>query len=192
MGGAMSERGILMTPENYWKCEAGSKTQTRRILKVQPEKAGWNAPHSFFHKGEYWTIPNGKGIFRSAIRCPFGMPGDRLYVKEALMKSTKGRVAWRRQGLVMYPYREWQWQKNFLSPLHMPKWAARLWLDITDVRVERLVEISNEDAEAEGCQGREGFDPYEVYAELWDSIHGEGSWNENPWVWVISFKKVLA
>ena len=87
--------------------------------------------------------------------------------------------------------------------IHMPRWASRILLEITDVRVERLNDISQEDAQAEGMaltgwrptysdpdSGGEVWTPYDNFARLWESIYGEGSWKANPWVWVIEFKRV--
>ncbi len=87
--------------------------------------------------------------------------------------------------------------------IHMPRWASRILLEITDVRVERLNAISQEDAQAEGMEltgwrptysdpdsGGEVWTPYDNFARLWESIYGEGSWKVNPWVWVIEFKRV--
>ncbi|PLK89102.1 hypothetical protein CWN56_22075, partial [Klebsiella pneumoniae] len=87
--------------------------------------------------------------------------------------------------------------------IHMPRWASRILLEITGVRVERLNSISQEDAQAEGLEltgwrptysdpdsGGEVMTPYDNFAQLWESIYGEESWKANPWVWVIEFKRV--
>jgi hypothetical protein len=89
--------------------------------------------------------------------------------------------------------------------IHMPRWASRITLEITGVRAERLNSISEEDAKAEGMEltgwrptysdpdsGGEVWTPYDNFAQLWESIYGEGSWKENPWVWVIEFKRMEA
>ncbi|WP_368937539.1 hypothetical protein [Proteus terrae] len=80
--------------------------------------------------------------------------------------------------------------------IHMPRWASRITLEITDVRVERLNDISNDDAKSEGCwYGRGGgvpdkaLTPSDQFPTLWEEIYGDGSWSSNPWVWVIEFKK---
>lgn len=158
----MKHTGLLMTPENYDKCDDRSKRMTRRIMTPQPGRdVEWFAQLRsggkddglwFPMKGdpkdaECWEQASGK-----ALTCPYGTVGDRLYVKEGLYCTTKaGHTAWRRDGKAIIPYRNWQWQRDTLSPLHMPKWAARLWLEITEIRVERLQAISNADALAEGC-----------------------------------------
>ncbi|EPM8539659.1 hypothetical protein ACTR59_000919 [Proteus mirabilis] len=81
--------------------------------------------------------------------------------------------------------------------IHMPRWASRITLEITDVRVERLNDISNDDAKSEGCwYGRGGgvpdkaITPSDQFPTLWEEIYGDGSWSSNPWVWVIEFKRI--
>lgn len=96
-----------------------------------------------------------------------------------------------------------QYDGTWCPSIHMPRWASRLTLEITGVRVERLNSISQEDAQAEGMEltgwrptysdpdsGGEVWTPYDNFAQLWESIYGEGSWHTNPWVWVIEFKVV--
>lgn len=208
----MKERGILFTPENYAKCASGAKTQTRRIIRPDEwEITGPNGPNAStfdmyklkpFRGWRGAFLRNGKGNVDRL--CPFGTVGDRLYVKEGLEKGPHENVCWRRDGLAVHPIRDWEWQKDWLSPLHMPKWAARLWLEITGVRVERLHEISEADAAAEGVtatwpeedeprsSGGEFVRPYRLaFRVLWESnkIHKAGSWDKNPWVWVLEFKK---
>lgn len=90
----------------------------------------------------------------------------------------------------------------WISPIHMPRWASRITLEITDVRVERLQDISEDDAYAEGCRPvrpeimldglvvRTGRSAVEEFRLVWESINGPGSWDANPWVWVIEFKMV--
>lgn len=217
----MKERGILFTPENYDKTAAGVKTMTRRIVKPQP-----NVVHAIYGDGSLDT----NLIFRDGdqrIHCPFGTVGDRLYVKEGIcygrpaLPSGIGIIPiagklpkYRELGSKIAYRRDWQspdpppWR----SPLFMPKWAARLWLDITEVRVERLLDISDDDAKAEGADDEADESPESVMAErygsgfdngyfpehgydfgykhIWESIHGTGSWKLNPWVWVIRYQKV--
>jgi hypothetical protein len=77
--------------------------------------------------------------------------------------------------------------------IHMPRWASRILLEITNVRVERLKSISDGDAIREGCSTadmKSGDCAADVFARLWASIYGEESWQANPWVWVIEFKRV--
>lgn len=189
----MTERGILFTPENYTKCENGTKTQTRRIVKHPDYFAclTGDCPHE----------DRGLCDAEMPVHCPFGQPGDRLYVKEGLREDGDSLgVCYRRDNVPIHG-RQWQWQKDTLSPLHMPKWAARLWLELTGVRVERLNSISGPDAAAEGIQFRKLSDgvplsgdmwkpTIDAFRELWESINGPGSWDLNPWVWVLEFRKL--
>lgn len=214
----MTERPILFTPGNVRAILDGTKTQTRRIVKpepweVMPVKSGgppW--PHSFRLRAGSTT--NGDPV---KMLCPFGTAEDRLWVREGLERSKNLiGVSYRRDGKPVGPmptggWYRWEWRRDTLSPIHMPKWACRLWLEIVEVRVERLQEISEEDAIAEGVQPISGH-PYswksyrfgkavasdvhceqtarDSYRTLWESINGAGSWGTNPWVWAITFKRV--
>lgn len=211
----MKETPLLFTPENVSKVLDGDKTQTRRIIKPQPwevipPKAGeppW--PHVFRYKDGSTTYGD-----PFLMPCPYGTVGDRLYVKEShylwgrwdldgLTKTGRQKYRFRRTTTEIR-YREdpptkgydgtrstmrSQWHKR--SALFMEKKDARLWLELTEVRVERLQEISEEDCRAEGVQvggEEEGHDFH--FMNLWESINGKGSWDLNPWVWVLSFKTV--
>ncbi|EMM0034778.1 hypothetical protein RRS00_001830 [Klebsiella aerogenes] len=194
----------------------GRKTQTRRIVK------GTDGAVKFCKE---WDI-NGEEIFVvlgekdhtgmnpvfGAISCPFGAVGDRIWVRETWAEA--GACA---PDLKLYranypehvpsiyenvpPAEEIRWT----SSIHMPRWASRILLEITDVRVELLNAISEEDARAEGiidggclncgepepcgCANPEP-DATDAFAYLWQSIYGQENWNANPWVWVIEFKRV--
>ena len=177
----MTDRPILFTPENAQKVHDSTKTQTRRIVKPQP-----NVVHAIYADGSIET----ERIFRTGdqrIHCPYGQVGDRLWVREALRKKddvmayadgspvTQG-------GLVLPSLGE----KNTIPSIYMPKWACRTWLELTEVRVERLQEITETDAIAEGCIDAYGPDFHAgAFRTLWASIHGAGSWERNPWVWVL-------
>ena len=231
----MKERGMIFNGEMVRAILDGRKTQTRRTVKPQPDEDGLA------------KVTNGPWVDTSErnYRCPFGDVGDRIWVREAyrfpaslddVSPTGVGEMA------VATGYRK-PWAPTFyeftgtfsdgwtgfetppkvsgagkLRPsIHMPRWASRILLEITDVRVERLNAISPEDAESEGleCTNFTGFGdepglpsypepdvyfdplkeqwkeyPPEAFAGLWESIYGEGSWQANPWVWVISFKRV--
>lgn len=193
----MKTTGLLFTPGNYDKTERGIKTMTRRVIKPQPNSSGailW--PREMVEEPGVWLY-NGQ-----TFKCPFGTVGDQLYVKEGLERYSEQGVQYRRDKKPLaleVPLYGWQWQRDTLSPLHMPKWAARLWLELTEVRVERLDRISEADAILEGCTSDIGnTDPTAVYLStavceyrhLWDYIHGPGAWDRNPWVWVLGYKKI--
>ena len=166
----------------------GRKTQTRRIVKLQPDEDGLA------------KVTNGPWVDTSErnYRCPFGDVGDRIWVRETWAEA--GASA---PNLKLYranypehlpshyenvpPANEIRWTPS----IHMPRWASRILLEITGVRVERLRSMSQDDARAEGVIAASG--PMEAglaFRELWDSIYGEESWKANPWVWVIEFKRV--
>ena len=206
----MKARPILFTPENAQKVHDGAKTQTRRIVKPQPpancDKPMFDAAgYGFFYEqpdsdGDALDVwPEGS----DGIKCLYGMVGDRLWVREA----------WRVFGGLEYEYQQHlpsvryrgdisdaleYLQAEWRPSIHMPKWACRTWLDLTAVRVERLQDITEDDARAEGCapvvHDKDGAvdcgTRKTIFRQLWESIHGPGSWGENPWVWVLEFKRM--
>ncbi|EOV6201186.1 TPA: hypothetical protein RRT43_001105 [Klebsiella pneumoniae] len=234
----MTERGMIFNGEMVRAILDGRKTQTRRIMKPQPEpcpRGGHWWPSNVFktmlHVEE--EMQNGKGGWGGLVgdACPFGDVGDRIWVREAyrfpaslddvsptgvgeMAVATGYRKPWAPTFYEFTGTFSDGW-KGFETPpkvsdagklrpsIHMPRWASRILLEITDVRVERLNAISQEDAQAEGMEltgwrptysdpdsGGEVMTPYDNFAELWSSIYGDESWKANPWVWVISFKRV--
>ncbi|EOM9828990.1 hypothetical protein ACNGWT_004992 [Klebsiella pneumoniae] len=201
----ITERGMIFNAEMVRALLSGRKTQTRRIIKPQPE-----ATLSGSLSGKWLSRPlNGlllPKIEDIAIHCPFGSVGDRIWVREAfrvhsratdvatLVYKASERNSWTEQtrrvpvAVCNKPATPEKWTPS----LHMPRWASRILLEITGVRVERLRSMSQDDARAEGVIAASG--PMEAglaFRELWDSIYGEESWKANPWVfWVIEFKRV--
>ncbi len=173
----------------------GRKTQTRRPVKFPVldknlgcELAG-NELAGELSAGNY-------------LNSAFGKPGDRIWVRETWARynidQNSHDIAYRATTPADWP-EEGRWRPS----IHMPRWASRILLEITDVRVERLNAISQENAQAEGMEltgwrptysdpdsGGEVMTPYDNFAELWSSIYGDESWKANPWVWVIEFKRV--
>jgi hypothetical protein len=182
----MKERPILFSGAMVKALLAGRKTQTRRVL---------------FNQRAY-----------DLDKCPYGQPGDRLWVRETWQHSNHPYGPYDEDCMVFYRadflgdvhgpdgekssegrYRFWR------PSIHMPRVASRLTLEITGVRVERLQEISDADCIAEGTPGGHGAipgylynaTPLEHYHWLWNDINGRGAWEINPWVWVLKFR-VLA
>ncbi len=222
----MKERPLLMTSENAQKCHDGTKTQTRRLVKPPPPTNiaglyyriladGRTFRGYFSGMGEPADVPE--------IVCPFGSIGSRLWIREAFQYvesgdgsviSYKGNGEDRDLRKIVYtdfeclqPSGVGDLIKDFddgehpwKPAIHMPRWAGRTVVEITAIRVERVQEISEEDAKAEGCEA--GMIPFLatpgnrpasariVFSRLWDSIHGHGAWERNEWVWVLPFKKV--
>lgn len=204
----MKERPILFSGEMVRAILDGRKTQTRRIIKPQPH---WiNDSHSVAHIG--------KKVGNVEYLCKYGQPGERLWVRETwceIFDSEFGEEDWiDYRATPRYPedssLRPAGWDNEpdgtplrWKPSIHMPRWASRITLEITGVRVERLQEISEEDAMAEGCDP-DCLSVKKMYAKngifygaartwflyLWNSINGYESWNENPWVWVIEFKRI--
>lgn len=171
----------------------GRKTQTRRAAKPQPAAGVRTSP--FVGSG----LEDGHG---KELRCPYGQPGDRLWVREAWARAYVAQA-----GQEWFVYRESDNRTDYGGPwkpsIHMPRAACRLVLEITDVRVERLQSISEADARAEGVESEFAGADFAAahgslcgsqhrygFASLWESINGAGSWTTNPWVWAVTFKVV--
>lgn len=165
----------------------GRKTQTRRIVKRTALK--WLNDFS----PEYVAMPDNN-------LCPYGYAGDRLWVREKWRPVVNCKT-----GAELFDYyadmpeqfhaqhREYKWKPS----IHMPRKAAQIFLEVINVRIERLQDITHEDAIAEGVETLGLYPGYEVssrgkYEGLWNSINGNESWEQNPWVWVIEFKKIEA
>jgi hypothetical protein len=162
---------------------SGAKTQTRRVVKGTALE--WLAPDMF--TPDFVADP-------ANSLCPFGAPGDLLWVREAwapvpaLDGAYPHHAVYRADGRT-----ETRWRPS----IHMPRWASRLTLRVTSVRVERLQAITEEDARAEGVAAddisRVGVPCYSArqnFERLWDSLAAEGSrWRDDPWVWVIGFER---
>ncbi|EHF9646277.1 hypothetical protein L2C47_003060 [Salmonella enterica subsp. enterica serovar Muenchen] len=212
-GRPVKERGMIFNGEMVRAILDGRKTQTRRIMKLQPEILGSGLRYITESRkqnevGKYfWCISDALGMrARSAVfACPFGDVGDRIWVRETyrvhsratdvatLVYRASVRNSWTEQthrvpvAVCNKPATPEKWTPS----IHMPRWASRILLEIIDVRVERLNSITESDAEAEGVTDT-GFGDLLVdgFRYLWKSIYGDDSWQANPWVWVIEFKRV--
>ena len=192
----MKERPILFSAPMVRAILAGTKTQTRRAMKPQP----WARPEP---EDGLWRLYAGdEGM--EPFPCRYGQIGDRLWVKESFWgcdlpgygdtpcvvyddEWTGGEYA---------PAEPRPWARKFgrIPSIHMPRYASRILLEITDVRVQRLQDISEADAEAEGVDRIKAKVPrhLDVYRYLWDGINGPGAWDANPWVWAVSFRRLIA
>ena len=239
----MKERPILFSAPMVRAILAGTKTQTRRAVKPQPRIL---AGELLCWKDDALTDD------QMAVRCPYGQPGDRLWVRET-WQVARETLDYETGG----EYDVWEWpdelgdprqflngdarfgtkaglfyaadgkdknssafydqtgfdnntilarrEINWRPSIHMPRWASRILLEVTAVRVERLQDISIEDAKAEGawpdssvvdrCMAYFGIDalavnPRLAFRMVWEQINGPGAWDANPWVWVVEFKRV--
>lgn len=205
----MKERPILFSATMVRALLAGTKTQTRRVWKM-PRGCDWYSELGGEREG--WFVDHGQPwwLHVSELRCPYGQPEDRLWVRETHAPQADCWGSWERWargdggiGPIIH-YAADSADKPFIDrwrpSIHMPRWASRITLEITGIRVERLQDISEADAIAEGCSlecmspagddsGSAIYGP-EGYRALWESINGAGSWDANPWVWVVDFKRV--
>ena len=207
------ERPILFNGPMVRALLDGSKTQTRRVVNnthrndggfvLQDYGKGWWPYRS--HDGESGCYldrrKDGDYYNEAPLRCPYGRPGDRLWVRETWARDDEDGAVFYRADLGTNSGAD-DWERNRLDgapkyrwrpSIHMPRWASRITMEIVSVRVERLQDITRGDAMAEGCpfpNMADGSDPLKWYAELWEQINGPGSWAANPWVWVIEFKRI--
>lgn len=180
----MKARPILFSGEMVRALLDGRKTQTRRVIKPIKGEGLDPAGIYHFHPGDL-----------ELMRCPYGKVGDLLWVRETFVDwpTDDGSLIYRADDsgddYNDYGLRFFNWKPS----IFMPKWASRLTLEITDIRVERLQDISGEGCIAEGLSSymREHdacCDLKNQYQALWQRINGVESWRANPWVWVIDFK----
>ena len=197
----LKERPILFSGPMVKAILEGCKTQTRRIIKGVNENPVLNKV-SWQKDGWYWD--EGNGCFFN-IQCPYGQPGDRLWVRETWALNN-GKPCYRAgefiNGNPLYPIMP---KGSWKPSIHMKRADSRIDLEVVKVRVERLQDISEEDSLAEGVEALRGqFEgafsagknalsgttAKECYERLWNEINGPENWNANPWVWVVEFKRI--
>lgn len=235
----MKERPILFNAPMVRALLDGSKTQTRRVCKQQPYSNGykWDGNDILCHNdylppSAMLMDAGGKALYTTSnlegweSECPYGQPGDRLWVREAFGEvydwcdHPEMPGAPTERWHIEYKYRaDGEVDRSDLDgaftgwkpSIHMPRAASRILLEIVSVRVEQLQDISDEDCLAEGVrairhEGDGTYYHYEhtyadpgnwcnadvAYQHLWESIKGAGSWDANPWVWVVEFKRMPA
>lgn len=218
----MKERPILFSGPMVRAILFGQKTVTRRVVKPQPDSFMGENGIEFDMPG--WHVCVGPAKFARDF-CPYGQPGDRLWVRENVYLAppnffgdadvTNAIDTEGRSRLVGYSASmdgdAQRTAKGYgvkqTPSIHMPRWACRLVLEVTDVRVERLHCITEEDALAEGIErdgrrflgavhkGRKTRDAFftatGAFEDLWIATYGRESWDDNPWVWVVSFRRVV-
>lgn len=211
----MKERPILFSGPMVRAILEGRKTQTRREVKFNHKPWLEPLPHIEYARdgNPIWlSAEPSKEIrdsdyFDKGYPCPYGKPGDRLWVRETWGESSLGKAIYRastEEVERIAAEERWVSSPRWRPSIHMPRWASRITLELTDVRVERLQEISDRDAEAEGVGGMRDMrfaaalgnitsPAYRLnFIDLWESINGKGSWNLNPWVWVLEFRRLEA
>lgn len=227
----MKEIPILFSTQMVHAILEGRKTMTRRIVKTTQK--GWNCQNmEFTHSENILTSEISKKYKRQAsqivgfhafftdkehmghqlgIKCRFGQPGDVLWVRETWMDAPNRHMAPQEP----YYFKASQskqfleeWPNSWSPSIHMPKVASRIWLQVEEIRMERLKIITEDDAKAEGIEEYGPFGEYKgskhpsgglmryraynkasrAFEDLWNDINGENSWKANPWVWVVKFK----
>ncbi|EBQ8819894.1 hypothetical protein DKS79_19220 [Salmonella enterica subsp. enterica serovar Kisarawe] len=203
----MKECGMIFNAEMVSAILSGRKTQTRRPIKWKQTRFTEIAERD---DGSLWPwaedCERGGDIW---FACPYGEIGDRIWVRETFRVHSRAtdvatlvyrasvRNSWTEQthrvpvAVCNKPATPEKWTPS----IHMPRWASRILLEITDVRVERLRDLSEEDAKSEGITPSAGGVlpgwEYRInFRDLWMDIYGTDNWEANPWVWVIEFKRV--
>jgi len=214
------ERPILFSAPMVRAILDGHKRQTRRIVKPQPAARPFQIEGE--RSGDWFTgnrsYPDRGPMMDGRWRCPYGVPGDRLWVRETWGVGTRPdpNLGWR-DGLEYKADEDFIGEKDILPlypveadlsdiragwhpSIHMFRWASRITFEITAVRVERVKDISEEDADAEGADTpavaqiiQVAWSKRDAFAKLWNTIHsadGPNGWAANPWVWVIEFRRM--
>lgn len=220
----MKERPILFSGPMVNAILEGRKTQTRRTTgfnEINEDPSGWFF-NGFVHHGDdlFAVLSNKLNGKVLEARCQYGKSGDRFWVRENLEASHHGLHYAADQAEVIHDLADALNEKytsdyynvecRTIPSIHMPRWASRITLEITGVRVERLNYICAWDALSEGIKPQgicantgdvvswydylerngAGIKPKDSFESLWESINGAGSWQQNPWVWVVQFKVV--
>jgi hypothetical protein len=203
----IKERPIIFSGEMVNAIRNNNKTQTRRVIKPQFGKTwGYGIRNQ---DPDYYSVhvdirePNGEWKW---LRCPYGRRGDRLWVRETWAHDCPHCTdhlcgnpdhIWYRANETPLVADSFAGDARWRSPIHMPRWASRLTLEIVAVRVERLQDISDRDCVLEGCfiqtklPDEKEYSFRGGYRNLWNLINGKRyPWDSNPWVWVVEFKRL--
>lgn len=224
--GQPKQRPILFSTDMVRAILDGRKTQTRRIIKPQPIKdplGGWKYGKNYCCSCSEASSPASDVLFPYSN--PYGAPGDHLYVRETIIQwhyrdGEKGEIVYLDDSninLIKADMQSLKKQKNTgnwrtIPSIYMPRAAARIHLEITEIKVQRIQQITEADAIAEGINSttqnggpNKYYDNYHTgrwmepaflnnpilsYQTLWETINGPHSWAANPWVWCINFKKI--
>jgi hypothetical protein len=218
----MRERPILFSGPMVRAILEGRKTQTRRVVPTMVTLGRVEYPGRRDRNGysQVNWLDTPEGVATAVRECPYGAPGGRLWVRENGWERPALSARDLRDGADTWPPYEYDaeplmsWADGELKrigwrrrpSIHMPRWASRITLEVTGVRVERLQDISSNDAIAEGIEpcprggewrnyldsapNRDALTPRVSFRSLWESINGPGSWEANPYVWAVSFREV--
>lgn len=213
----MKERPIIFSAPMVRAILCGQKTQTRRIMKPQPDEDGKVMVGQIGTSCGVAYVGNQRaGGLVTRVPCPYGQPSDRLWVREPWVALDKNyhpvatlwylnKMLGRGESFIPAYQADHQDPKGdgpahpmpWRSSMFMPRWASRLTLEITEIRVQRVQEIDAEDCIAEGLKSRlrehdAVCDLRDQYQALWDSLNAKKTpWESNPWVWAITFRLLL-
>lgn len=203
----MKDRPIMFSAPMVHAILEGRKTQTRRAVRKRDVGVPDHAQAMGYREG-FWEYGDMDGWHKCEPRpCPYGATGDRYWVRENGWEPKTPTLRELRDGADTWPkyaydadvlseqdiedFKTWGWKRR--PSIYMPRWASRITLEVVAVRVERLLEIvhSPQDLLAEGIEARAepAPRPSYLYRVLWEKLNGKGSWDVNPWVWVIEFKR---
>lgn len=207
MSTAIKERPILFSGEMVRAILDGRKGQTRRVIKPQP-----TIPEEFLswcRWADEWAttdtrMPEEERTVIDEWTCPYGKPGDRLWVRETWAPIPESRPSGYFSNPELIDKNFWYrasdslptWGGKWKPSIHMPRAASRITLEVTDVRVERVQHISEADAAAEGVDAipsaPAALTHRTSFAKLWDTINSKRGhpWSNNDWVWAVSFKRI--
>lgn len=194
----MKESPLPLMPDMVRAYYEDRKTQTRRVVRPQPRQTPITNGSAWPHNDsclEWNDVVADPAYYAAAGYCPYGAPGDRLWIREALVR-VDGHVAYAYDHAVVLRDGApvvWPWKRNTLSSRYMPRWACRSRAELIAVRVERVQEISREDEIAEGVQPFREDAPDDAFSALWDSINAKRGydWDANSWVWVLTFRRLV-
>lgn len=183
----IKERPILFNAAMVNAILKGCKTQTRRVITSK-----WGTYSESPMEKPVMLAGNARPLWIGAsglqLHCPYGDVGDQLWVRETFSEGEMG-------GLTFKADIDYAGKHKWTPSIHMPRWASRIELEITKIRVEHLNDINKGDVISEGCYPETAMpantqSAVNTYRQLWESINGNGSWEANPWVWVVEFKLI--
>lgn len=209
----MIARPIIFSAPMVRALLAGRKTQTRRIVKPQPQGHHWENIAGYKLESilldctdGIWarfahSIPQNASLdWERDAKCPYGRPGDLLWVREAVCTDWSDKPVYKADDPTGRRAREagFKNEPRYKPSIHMPRWASRLTLQLTDIRVHRLCSMSAIETLREGVSipahlPADGADlewAQREFTKTWEAIHGAGSWGKNPWVWALTFKVI--
>lgn len=198
----MKEKPILFSGPMVSAILEKRKTQTRRVVKPQPPMGARVYGPEMYEPVDYDRYGNmvpGKPVYGAyadnwGVECPYGKPGDQLWVRESWWERKDHIPELKDPGAIRFtePSEDLAYLYKKRPSIHMPRWASRIQLEIIDVRIERLQVIAKYEASAEGICYNKEYSYKAGFKALWNSINAKRGfpWDMNPWVWVIEFRRV--